>query len=125
MLVLAFIETFGEKIKDFKYYYCTTMLLYEFIGVLSIMAYIDVLMNVWSIKEFVKALRHIEFATVMIILCVLMNWITYCLYWRRILNSHIVKYNPTAVSKFEDKLHIIHYAHDTLSPFFTHTGRSK
>lgn len=74
------------------------------------MAYIDVLMNVWSMAE------YSTFEAVKFILCIAMNWIAYCLYWRMISNEHIEKCKLTAVSKFEDKL--LNYACGTLRHIF-------
>lgn len=98
------------------------MILYEYIGILSIIAYIGVLVSIWSMGEYdLQAIWHMEFETVMCVLCYLMNWIAYCLYRRKISNVHIEIYKLTAVSKFEDEL--LCYAHmyvsyDTLSPIF-------
>lgn len=52
--MLIFTEAYGEKIKMFKYYYCTTLFVYESIWLLSIMNLVRTLMNTWPVDEYIK-----------------------------------------------------------------------
>lgn len=98
------------------------MFLYEYIGIMSYMAFIDVIINFWSMANcdveanWDKSYFYIMWATVIYISCFLVNWIAYCIYWVQISIGHIMKWKLTAVSKFEDKL--LYYACGTLIPIF-------
>lgn len=73
-----------ELKEKFKYYYWTTFFLYEFVGILSIVAYASVFVDVWSVREE----RPYEiFENVLIYVAA---WIYYCSFWSTVFHMHIL-----------------------------------
>jgi len=49
--ILVFMEPYGESIKNFKYYYYVTLIIYEFIGIFSIFTHFYSLMKIYECND--------------------------------------------------------------------------
>lgn len=95
MFILTFLEPKGYELgRKFIYYPWATFFLYEFVGVLSVVAYADVLIRVWYNQE---VRPHIIFKDGLHLLAYAMSWLLYFFCWARVVGNHI----NIAVSKFE------------------------
>ncbi|XP_031625083.1 uncharacterized protein LOC116341887 [Contarinia nasturtii] len=89
--ILIFVEAYGKKIKMYKYYYCATWFLYEFIWCLSIYAYFDSVINHWSTEQCTKMLLPMIFKKfgVLDLFHFLFASIVLCLHWTHTSFIHI------------------------------------
>lgn len=92
-------EAFGGNIEKKENYYRTSFILFEFIGILSILTYINSLINIWSIIE------SVDMQNVLIILHFVM--VVYLIYsiWIAISTVHnsLCRWDTSKVSKFDEK----------------------
>lgn len=75
-----------------KRYLWTTLALYEFVALLSFVAYIDVLKDVWTLEEGgpLKIDQNTRFEFYQYILVYMLNWAMYCSLWIGVSDAHIV-----------------------------------
>lgn len=75
-----------------KRYLWTTLALYEFVALLSFVAYIDVLKDVWTLEEGgpLKIDQNTRFEFYQYILVYMLNWGMYCSFWICVSDAHIV-----------------------------------
>lgn len=109
-------------------YFCVTWFIYEFLLILSIVAYVDVFMTIQSLREYIEAMWHMRLIDAICISCFMMNWTVFILYWKNVSLIHrslhrLIAYRIRFVSKFEDKL--LHNPQCTLSDNFLDKTKSK
>lgn len=75
-----------------KRYLWTTLILYEIVALLSFVAYIDVLKDVWTLEEGgpLKINQKTRFEVYQYILVYMSNWAMYCSFWIGVSDAHII-----------------------------------
>ena len=90
--------------KTSKNYRWLTLFLYEAVGFLSFVAYIDAVMSALSVRE---EKLDTMFEYVLSLSVYVATWIYYSLFWRQVFCDHIL----FTVSEFEEKLFSIRVTH--------------
>lgn len=90
---------YGKKIKKHKYYFCATWFIYESFMLLSIVAYIDVIRQIWPFD-----LWRTTFLNVGRLSCFIIFWMFYFAFWIWHSLNHIrlIQQKCFGVSKFID-----------------------
>lgn len=95
MVILGFLEANRYKLKrKFNYYLRITLYLYEFIQIVSVIAYVDVLVKVWSVRE---VRPHAMVKDNRFLFLYVMSWISYFLCSGKVSYNHVL----LAVSNFK------------------------
>lgn len=88
---MIFVEAFGEKIKKYKYYFCATLFIYEFIWYFSIFTYVYSLINICEMEKCLETLKNMSARTcgVLRIVHFIIIVFIYCSYWMKNTSAHI------------------------------------
>lgn len=104
--ILIFMEAYGGKLKNSKYYYCITLFIFESIGALSILTCICLMMNTWSIETCSEAVQSAPFKSIVLSLYNITSASICCPHWIRntIVHIWLCRCKILAVSKFNKKI---------------------
>lgn len=61
VFILVFTETYGKKLKMYKYYWCATLFIYESIWVLSMFTILYSLMDIWRTGSGIDVFQNVSF----------------------------------------------------------------
>lgn len=107
--ILILTEVYGEKIKVFKYYHGGTLVIYELIGILSILTYAYSLMKLWSLKLSTETIQNMRSPIILYFLeplFVISAFYSIFAHWLKNTLVHIslCEWKMFAVSEFSRKL---------------------
>lgn len=109
VFILMITEAFGEDVKKSKYYYCATLIIYEFIWFFSIITYACLVMSKWPIEKCLEAFQNTPFKTIFVavvgLLYFVWNKLICCPHWIRnsIVHMWLCRCKILDVNKLKEK----------------------